>query len=161
MLRTTIMLLALALSLQVTRAAAAQDGDSLSERIADTIKVYEANWVLETSKTHPYSEMLKYRALFFDWKYEKYYVTAEVLLHSTEEDAALTLKNANIKERRKGEVSPSNVRGLGDDAYEWKGAGVYYEDCGYYFRKGKAVVLINSSSKLVAKRFAMLIAKQL
>jgi len=163
MSRTTIILLALALSLQGARAVLAQDGESLSARIADTIKVYETDWVLESSAVFPYSEMLKNEPLFFNWHdlNQKYYVTAQVLIHTTEEDAALSLKNENIRQGWRGKISSSNVRGLGDDVYEWKGTGLYDKDLGYYFRKGKVVVLINSSSKPAAKRFALRIAKQL
>src|ERR1051325_3378759 len=97
-------LLALVLSLQGARASAAQDDEPLYARIADAVKVYEANWVLESSAAFPYSETLKNEMLFFDWNDGKHYVTARVLIHTTEEDAALSLKNENIRRQRMGEV---------------------------------------------------------
>ena len=162
MLKTSTILLALMLSLQVPSAAAAQNGAALASRIADTIKEYEAGWKLKSSATYPHTETLRKEPLYFHWtRHGTQYVFAFVYLHTTEEDAARTLQHTCSDERRRGEVSPSDVKWTGGETYEWKGTGIYENAHGYYFRKGKVVVTINSSSKSTAERFATLIAEQL
>lgn len=162
MLRTTTILLALVLLLQVPRTAATQNGAAPASRIADTVKEYEIGWTLESSHNLPYSETFKHAVLHFHWtRSDKQYVVAFVFLHTTEEDAARTLKHRCGDERRIGDVSPSDAKWLGDETYEWTGKGIFENAYGSYFRKGKAVVTVNGSSKSTAERFATLIADKL
>lgn len=162
MLRATALLLVLLMSPPV--AASRQDSEKLKTRIKDAVRVYEGEWLLEDETLLPYSETSKNEYMFLNWHRERQYVIANLLIHSSEEDAASTLKRNTGKNSSwvwKKELFPSKRTGLGDEVIEWVGVNPPDEDYGYFFRKGKVVVSISSSSKAAAASFAKLVSDNL
>ena len=162
MLRATSLLLLLLCSPHA--AAARQDAEQLKARITEAAKVYEGQWQLQKETLLPYSETSKNEYMFLNWHRDRQYVIANLLIHSAEEDAASTLKKITAKNSGwiwKQELFPPKRTDFGDEVIEWVGVNPPDEDYGYFFRKGKVVVSISSSSKAAAASFAKLVSDNL